>query len=139
MIRKMMLFLAFCATCVAAPAAAEDGVLRVELNAAETTDTACRLSFLIENTHGADIAQAVYETVLFNADGEVDQLTLFDFGTLPTGRPRVRQFEVPGLACNDLSRLLINGASTCKAGDLGADVCAATLSLSSRTAIALLG
>lgn len=133
------LCLAFCAISVAAQAAAEDGVLRVELNTAETTDTACRLSFLIENTHGTDITQAVYETVLFNADGAVNQLTLFDFGTLPTGRPRVRQFEVPGLACTDLSRLLINGASTCEAGELGADICTTTLSLSSRTSIALLG
>ncbi len=120
-------------------AAAQDPVLRIELNAAETTEAACRLSFLIENKHATDITQAVYEMVLFNADGSVNQLTLFDFGTLPAARPRVRQFEVSGPSCDGLSRILINGASTCEAGTLGAAVCATSLELRSRTAIALLG
>ncbi len=139
MMSRKTLCLTLCAISVATAAVAEDGVLRVELNTAETTDSACRLSFLIENTHPADITQAIYEAVLFNIDGAVNQLTLFDFGVLPTGRPRVRQFEVPGLACTDLSRLLINGASTCEADELGADICTTTLLLSSRTSIALLG
>jgi hypothetical protein len=38
------------------------------------------------------------ETVLIDATGRVDRLTLFDFGALPDGVPRVRQFDIPGLA-----------------------------------------
>ena len=128
---------------VAAPAAAEEVAvepkLSVELNTAQTTDTACRLSFLIQNNHPADIEKAAYEAVLFNAEGGVQQLTLLDFGSLPSGRARVRQFEFAGMACTDLSRILINGASTCEAAELGADVCATTLELTSRTEIGLLG
>ncbi len=139
MLPRTAIILTLLVTSTAAPAAAEDSVVRVELNTAETTDTACRLSFLVENTHANDIAQVVYETVLFDADGTVNQLTLFDFGTLPANRPRVRQFEVPDLACDGLSRILINGASTCDAGALGADICSTTLKLINRTAIALLG
>ncbi len=139
MLPRTAIILALLVTSAAVPAAAEDSAVRVELNTAETTDTSCRLSFLVENTHANDIAQVVYETVLFDADGTVNQLTLFDFGTLPANRPRVRQFEVPDLACDGLSRILINGASTCEAGALGADICSATLDLNSRTAIALLG
>ena len=129
---------------MASPAAAQDTdvtepALIVELNASETTDGACRLSFLIRNEHSADIASAVYETVLFNVEGAVQQLTLFDFGTLPSGRPRVRQFEVPNVTCDGLGSILINGATTCDAGDLGATVCTDTLVLRSRTEIEMLG
>ncbi|KJZ19319.1 hypothetical protein [Loktanella sp. S4079] len=128
---------------VAAPAAAEEVAneqkISVELNTAQTTDTACRLSFLIQNDHAADIDRAAYEAVLFNAEGGVQQLTLLDFGALPAGRARVRQFEFAGMACSGLSSILINGASTCEAEGLGADVCATTLELSSRTEIGLLG
>ena len=121
------------------PAAAETPALRLELNAADTVPSACRLSFVIENPHDADIAQAVFETVLFNADGSVNQLALFDFGAVPAGRLRVRQFDIADLPCDGLSRVLINGANTCEATRTGDTVCAAPLRLSSRTAIALVG
>jgi len=119
--------------------AATKPALLVELNTAQTVDSSCRLSFLIQNEHATEIASAVFETVLFNTDGSVNQLTLFDFGSLPSGRPRVRQFEVPSVTCEGLGPLLINGASTCDAGDLGNQVCASTLMLSSRTDIEVLG
>ena len=119
--------------------AADTPALRLELNTAETTPSACRLSFVIENAHSADIAQAVFETVLFNTDGSINQLVLFDFGALPAGRHRVRQFEVAGQPCEDLSRILINGTSTCQVATQVPDACASILTLSSRTAIALLG
>lgn len=123
----------------AAQEAAAEPALIVELNAAETTTDACRLSFLIRNEHAEDISGVIYETVLFGADGGVQQLTLFDFGALPSGRPRVRQFEVTGLGCADLGSILINGATTCDAGSLDPAICDTTLNLRSRTDIAVLG
>src|SRR6056297_4338438 len=82
----------------------------LDLNAVQQTGDACRISFLIQNGHATDIAQATYEAVLFDSEGRVDRLTLFDFGALPSARPRVRQFVVPDLSCEALGRLLINGA-----------------------------
>lgn len=119
--------------------AVEDPALLVELNTAQTVEGACRLSFLIVNEHVSEIASVVYETVLFNADGSVNRLTLFDFGSLPSNRPRVRQFEVPGVACADLGQLLINGASSCEAGELGNSICGSSLQISSRNEIEVLG
>jgi len=128
-------------TCVATNVAAQESVsdprLIVELNTAQSTETACRLSFMVTNEHPEEIASAVFETVLFNADGSVNELTLFDFGSLPSNRPRIRQFDVPGLACGDLGSLLINGATTCDATD--SSMCANTLELKTRTEIEVLG
>lgn len=111
----------------------------IELNTAKTSDTACTLTFLVINGHPKPIEKAVYETVLFDAEGQVDRLTLFDFGTLPPGRPRVRQFSVPGLTCDNLGRVLINGAHACTAPELDDKACASGLQVHSRTEVEVIG
>ncbi|RYH02532.1 hypothetical protein EU805_07855 [Salipiger sp. IMCC34102] len=114
--------------------------LRIELNAAsESTGGDCTLSFIIENRLPSDIDSAVFETVLFDASGQVDRLTLFDFGTLPQGRPRVRQFSMPGTSCDGIGRILFNGANTCESADAGPDACDAGLELATRTEIEVIG
>ncbi|KPQ16970.1 MAG: hypothetical protein HLUCCO18_06050 [Rhodobacteraceae bacterium HLUCCO18] len=122
----------------ASPALAESDAaprLSLELNRLDALDGACRLTFMAENTLGADLEALALETVLIATDGQVERLTLFEFGTLPNGVPRVRQFDVPGLACEGLGRVLINGVSECN----GAEACGAALSLSSRTDVELIG
>lgn len=120
--------------------AASPAGLSIELNAATTAESGgCTMSFLIENGRESDIAKAVFETVLFDTDGQVERLTLFDFGELPQGRPRVRQFTIPGKACDGFGRILFNGANTCEAGDLGEGACTEGLILGSRTDIEVLG
>lgn len=109
----------------------------IELNAAQQMDQGCKLSFLVTNTHAADIDKAVYETVIFDANGQVSRLTLFDFGSLPSSRPRVRQFVIPGTACDAIGQVLFNGAQTCDGATAGA--CAKDLTLSTRTGIEVTG
>lgn len=111
----------------------------IELNAAKANESSCTLTFLVINGHPAQIDKAVYETVLFDSGGQVDRLTLFDFGTLPPGRPRVRQFSVPGMACDGLGQVLINGAHTCEAADLPDGACETGLQLETRTDIEVTG
>lgn len=111
----------------------------IELNATKSTADSCTLTFLVLNGHATEIEKAVYETVLFNSAGQVDRLTLFDFGTLPPGRPRVRQFSVPGMTCEGLGQVLINGAHTCEAGDLPPSICETGLTVDTRTSIEVTG
>ena len=84
----------------------------IQLNAMKEGDNSCALTFLVVNGFAEPIDKVVYETVLFDGDGQVDRLTLFDFGTLPPGRPRVRQFSVGGMTCANLGQILINGSHT---------------------------
>ena len=123
----------------AGTAAAEDGPLGIELNAVAQEAGACRLTFVAENGMGADIASLVLETVLFDREGQVLTLTLFDFADLPAGRPRVRQFDLPGTDCGALGRILLNDASVCEGEGLAAGACAAALRWRSRTGIEVLG
>lgn len=115
------------------------GKISVELNAVQTTQSACTLTFVITNGLDTQIDRAVYETVLFDVSGQVNRLTLFDFGSLPPTRPRVRQFAVPVLACDQLGRVLFNGANTCEGEGVAEGDCSTKLMPSTRTAIEVIG
>ena len=111
----------------------------IELNAVAPVDAACRMSFLIQNGHASDIRQAVFEAVLFDDQGRVERLTLFDFGELPAARPRVRQFVVPDLDCAALGQVLFNGVETCSSDGLSPTACSEGLELRSRADGEVLG
>ena len=117
-------------TVMAQPAAAQS--LTVELNTAQDSGDACRISFLAENTLGADLSALVFEVVVLNTKGQVDRLTLLDFQDLPQGRKRVRQFDLPGVRCDWLAEVLVNAASTCAGEGISATACMDKLVLTSR-------
>jgi len=140
--RPLFALAALVATFAAGAATADDAPpgarLGIELNTARTGSEGCELSFLVTNTLPVAIDALVLEAVLFDTAGQVQQLTLFDFGALPSGRPRVRQFLVPGAACTGLGSILINGAQTCETGTLSVP-CEDALDLRTRTDIELIG
>lgn len=134
------LFAMICAGLIASAAAAEsETALGLELNTADLVGESCRLTFVLSNGLAQDIEQLVAETVLFSSAGGVILLTLFDFGTLPAGRPRVRQFEVSGTACDQIGQVLINGVATCTVAGAASTACAERLRLSSRIDIGVDG
>ncbi|PIE12814.1 MAG: hypothetical protein CSA68_12230 [Rhodobacterales bacterium] len=129
---------------VSAPAAAfaqQAGAakLSIELNTLSQQDSACRMIFLVKNAMGKDLERAVFETVLFKSDGSVDRLTLFDFQTLPAGRPRVRQFDISGTKCEALGRVLFNDVHVCTGEGITGSDCIDALELSTKTAVEVLG
>lgn len=113
--------------------------LSIELNAVQDVGDACRLSFLAQNQTGTAIDEAVFETVIFDTSGGVVSLSLFDFRALPADRPRVRQFDLPGMACDSVGQALINGANTCVVAGAESDVCDDALLLGSRVSVELIG
>ena len=123
------------------PAQATEGAaLTITLNVAAAIDAGgCRLSFVIRNDLGADIESLVAEAVLFDGEGRVATMTLFDFGTLPEGRPRVRQFDLAGRGCDGIGGILVNGIGTCEGDGLTPAACLTGLRLSSETAIEVTG
>lgn len=113
--------------------------LYLELNAVQDVAGACRLTFVARNATGQAIDKAVFETVVFDTAGGVMSLSLFDFRELPADRPRVRQFDLPGTACDRVGQALINGASTCVVEDADSPICQDALSVSSRLPVELIG
>lgn len=113
--------------------------LSLELNTAADTDGGCRLTFLADNRLGGDLSALVFETVFIRSDGLVDRLTLLDFRDLPQGRTRARQFDLPGLTCDSLGRVLLNAAAQCSGAGVAPGACMSGLRLTSRVGIEVAG
>lgn len=121
----------------AAGEGASSSGLHIELN--RVTDNGgggCRLTFVVRNATGGEVPQPRFEFVLFDSDGLVDRLTTFDFGALPPEKTSVRQFDLAGVACGKLGRILVNGPAQCGEGGAAAH-CQAQLTLASRAEIPL--
>jgi hypothetical protein len=113
--------------------------IRVEMNGMLQLDEACQLTFMLTNGLDADVMSLVFETVLLTKDGAVDRLTLFDMRDLPTGIPRVRQFNVPSLSCDALGQVLINDVAECSGTDIELAACTNALGYVSRIDVEVLG
>ena len=114
---------ALCAMLAATAAGATGPRLVLELNSAEPVDDACRISLLVENTLPGDIAALGIEAVLFDLSGKVARLLTLDLQDAPRGRPRLRQFDLPGLECATLSRVLVNAVPVCSGAGLEPSAC----------------
>jgi hypothetical protein len=124
----------------AIPASAQDApapTLSLTLNTAQDQAGSCTLTFVLRNGLATPVEALVYEVALFDTEGALDRLMLFDMGALPLDRPRVRRFTVPDRACAALGEVLINGAPTCTGVAPGA--CIDALRPGSDTAIEVTG
>ena len=121
--------------CLFVPLAAlADGAIRLDLNRLDPVEGACRLVLVAENPGEQPVEGLVLEAVLFDRAGRVSMLTLLDLQDLPAGRMRVRSFDLAGLDCDDLGRMLVNG-TVCTPADAAA--CGQDLALSAQVDVEL--
>ena len=135
----LVAFLAFEASSARAEGEANSPSVAVELNNAASTETGCLLTFVVRNTLATEVQSLVLETVMFDTSGQVNLLTLFDFGAIPPAVPRVRQFEVPALQCEALASVLVNGVQTCTGGEAEGADCRGALKTISKADVELIG
>lgn len=111
--------------------------LAIELNALDQRGDACRLSFLISNQTGVALDALSFELVLFDTSQRILSLVAADAGAMPKGKSRVKQFDIAGRDCSQISRLLLNDITQCKGGSLTPKTCVEAVKLSSRASIPL--
>ena len=95
----------------AAQAFAQDAAaskLDVELNALTPSQKGCMMTFVAENNLATPINKVSFELAFFNDKNAVDRITVLDFRDLPQGKKRVRQFDMPNVKCETVTRVLIN-------------------------------
>lgn len=110
--------------------------LVLELNAAQPSQKGCRLTFVVTNGLGAELSKAAFEIALFNEVGVVDTLTVLDFKELPAGKTKVTRFDLPGLDCAKISRVLVNRATDCAGEGVDPAACMRQLAPGTRAKIA---
>lgn len=119
-----------------AQTAAPDPALHLELNAAQSSERGCRLTYVVTNGLGTDLTKAAFEIALFNDSGVVDRMAVLDFNELPAGKTKVTRFDLPGVDCAKLSRVLINTVTACEGANVQPNACVRQLKPVSKTNIA---
>ncbi|MGY5775896.1 hypothetical protein [Rhizobium sp. LEGMi135b] len=107
--------------------------LNVELNALAPSQKGCMMTFVAENDMATPINKISFELAFFNDKNAVDRVTVLDFRDLPLGKKRVRQFDMPGVKCETVSRIIINDTPVCDGPAAGE--CKAALTTRSQTAV----
>ena len=97
----------------ATPAPTASHKLNVELNALAPSQKGCMMTFVAENDMATPINKISFELAFFNDKNAVDRVTVLDFLDLPLGKKRVRQFDMPGVKCETVSRIIINDTPVC--------------------------
>jgi len=87
--------------------------LDVELNALVPSQKGCMMTFIAKNSMPTPLKKISFELAFFNEKNIVDRITVLDFRDLPVNKKRVRQFDMPGVKCETISRILINDTPVC--------------------------
>lgn len=97
--------------------------LSLELNNLSDSETGCLATFMVRNGLEQHLDKVSFEVVLFVGEGLVDRLLVLDFSPLARNKTRVRQFDLAGAKCAEISRILINDAAECQARDIKRSAC----------------
>lgn len=119
-----------------APAAT--GPLTVEINKFEPNDIGgCRAFFLFRNETGLTFEGFEMSLAIFSGNGVIDRLLSIDAAPLPAARTTLKLFEIPDIACTDISEILLHEIPSCKPQNADQMDCYSLLELNSRTSAAL--
>jgi subtilisin family serine protease len=130
---------AWAVAAMAWPASAQQGAsFGLELNNAQDNGTGgCRVTYVARNGSATALDSTDFEVAIFDVENVVRKLLLLKFGDFGTSDTKVSQFDIPDLACGDISSVVINRIVSCtEAGSGGpTDLCKTGLDATSLTAI----
>lgn len=119
-------------------AMAETGPLLVELNKTEEIDGGgCRAFFLFRNQTGKSFAGFEMSLAILDAGGVIDRLLSVDAAPLPVQRTTLKLFEIPDIACSNISEILLHDITSCQPQNEEQMDCFPILNLESRAAAQL--
>lgn len=121
-----------------AAAAQDAGALRVELNKLEPQKGACRAYLVFENETGNAFSGLTLDLILFNGDGIIARRVAVNAAPLPAGKTSVKLFDMEGLTCDAIGRILINGVLACEDESGPRTNCAALIEPASRADASLI-
>jgi hypothetical protein len=137
--RKPTAFAAALAAVLAlpAPAAAEPGIA-VELNKLEPRKDACRAYLVLKNGTGSAFQELKLDLVMFDADGVVGRRVAVQGAPLGAGKTSLKVFDIDGIPCPGIGRILLNDVMACRDASGPRDDCTGLVTTSSRAAAPLI-
>ncbi len=126
------------ATFLPVSAMAQSGGLTVELNKVEASDTGgCSAFFLFRNETDNSFDGFEMSLAILDTQGVIDRLLSIDAAPLPVSRTTLKLFEIPEIACADISEILLHDLTSCRPQNGEEMDCFPILTLRSKAAAAL--
>ena len=129
------LALAIAAGMFTALAQAEEGLVEVELNKLEPQDEGCLAYLVFENDSGHRFETFRLDLVMFDTEGIIAQRMALEAGPLAADKTIVKMFDITGLACDELGRVLLNEVMDCESGSGSIADCTARTHVTARTEV----
>lgn len=133
--RIRTVLLAALLTLACAKAGAGDPNVRLELNKLEVAGNACRAYLLVENASGIGFEVLKLDLVMFDPDGIIADRLAVEAAPLPVGKTSLRVFDIPGLSCPSLGRMLLNDVVSCADAKGSRTDCLGLLSTGTRASV----
>ena len=102
------------AVLAAPPAVRADDGLRIELNKLEPRSGACRAYLLFKNGTNRTFSDFRLDLVLFDHDGIIANRLAVNIAPLRAGKTNVKLFDIDGMECASIGRVLVNDVIACK-------------------------
>ncbi len=139
-----MLLATATATALGAGPALAATTMPLELNKLESLPggaPGCRAYIVAQNPDPEPMEALRLDLVLFGKDGVIERRIALDIAPLGAGKTTVRLFDLAGLPCDGIGRMLVNDVLSCRGGKVPADrdrdECLDRLAVTSRTAVSL--
>lgn len=110
--RSSFLALAMLSFCVSSAMAGAEQI-HVELNKLAPQGEACRAYLVLENGTASAFESLKLDLVMFDGEGVVAKRLAVETAPLPPGKTRLKVFDMEGLACERVGRVLLNAILAC--------------------------
>ncbi|MEX0284441.1 MAG: hypothetical protein AB3N23_07495 [Paracoccaceae bacterium] len=118
--------------------AQDAGSLGVELNKFEDIEGGgCRSFFLFRNETGTSFEGFEMSLAILDGQGVIDRLLSIDAAPLPVARTTLKLFEIPDIACSNISEILLHDMTSCKPQNADEADCFSIVALGSKTSAPL--
>ncbi len=135
--RLIAVFLSGLLPALAAQAQTAD-TLGVELNKLEPRGEDCRAYLVFENTTDIAFSALKLDLVMFDTQGVVARRLAVDAAPLAAGKTSLKVFDMSGLGCDGVGRMLLNDMLACEGPDGPLADCLQTVNPSSRADVPFL-
>lgn len=96
--------------------AAPGGSVRLELNKAEEQPGGCRLYMVLANGTAETFSDYRLDLVVFGKDEVIARRFAVDISPMRANKTTVKLFDVAGVPCKDIGKVLLNDILSCKVG-----------------------
>lgn len=108
---------------------------RLELNRLEPQGESCRAYLMVDNAGGEALKTLKLDLFALDTDGVAQRRMALEAGPVPANKTLFRLFDIAGLACPKLGRLLLNDVMACEGAAGPREDCAAQIETRARGAV----